>query len=175
MENLSKSRQERMLKRFKKFVLTHRHPRIQMSIILITTSTVGFLCSVVFLRVGLERIWLRYLLSIGLAYVTFLIFVRIWVAYHRREARSDFYVPDMSGTGSSYGGSSSHSTGEGGVATESFTGSGEIPAVASVSNQAQTVSTGSSVSLPDLDSDAVGVIVIGVVIASVASTFVASA
>jgi hypothetical protein len=179
MDTLMESRRERMLGRFKRFVVRHRHPRIQMTLILTATMTAGFLCSVVLLRLGLEKIWLRYLLSICLAYLTFLILVRIWVAYHRRsrlDAGNFYYISDMSDQGNLPGDSSPGTPGnvDAGGSFQGTTGPATASdALKSTSSGASAASAGSGGSIPSVDLDEI--VVIGVVIAAVGSAFVASA
>ncbi|MHC1726617.1 MAG: hypothetical protein AB9866_11495 [Syntrophobacteraceae bacterium] len=179
MKSSYESRRERMLRRLKKVIINNSYPRIQMIIILTATGAAGFLFSMISLQLGLDRIWLRYLLAICFAYVMFLLLVRIWVAYHRRELNAEFDFPNVSGIGSSSRGSTPTVTGQGGTfggggASGSFEGPAEAPALIMVSEAAQPASTGSSASLPDLDADLDGSIVVVIVIAAVASALVAS-
>ena len=58
-------------------------PRFQMLIIVMTTVMTtglsGFLASVVLLRWQLRAMWLRYGLCVALAYLTFLLLLRLWI------------------------------------------------------------------------------------------------
>jgi hypothetical protein len=67
-------------------VLRHAdQPRFQMSVIVLATGAVGFLASYLFLHFGLTSMAVRYPLAIGVAYLTFLGLLRIWLAYQERR------------------------------------------------------------------------------------------
>lgn len=80
-------------------------PRTQMSLLVMFTGIAGFVASYMLLHAGLTEMWLRYLVSFGIAYLAFLLLLWIWL-----RARADDYndipdlsdvVPSPSGTGSS--------------------------------------------------------------------------
>jgi hypothetical protein len=54
-------------------------PRLQMTLLVALTGGVGFLCSVALLHAGLDELWLRYLLSVGAAYLAFLSLLWLWM------------------------------------------------------------------------------------------------
>lgn len=64
-------------------------PRLQMSLILLLTGLVGFLVSFVLLRAGVGRMWLRYPVAVIVAYIAFLLLLRLWLAYQRWSARRE--------------------------------------------------------------------------------------
>jgi len=70
-------------------------PRLQMTLLVLITGISGFIASYVFLRVGLTEMWLRYLVSFGIAYLVFLFLLWLWL-----RTRADDYVdlPDLSNT-----------------------------------------------------------------------------
>jgi hypothetical protein len=80
-------------------------PRTQMSLLVMFTGIAGFVASYMLLHAGLTEMWLRYLVSFGIAYLAFLLLLWIWL-----RTRADDYndipdlsdvVPSPSGTGSS--------------------------------------------------------------------------
>lgn len=80
-------------------------PRTQMSLLVMFTGIAGFIASYMLLHAGLTEMWLRYLVSFGIAYLAFLLLLWIWL-----RTRADDYndipdfsdvVPSPSGTGSS--------------------------------------------------------------------------
>lgn len=60
-------------------------PRFQMSVIVLATGAFGFLASYLFLHFGLTSMAVRYPLAIGVAYLTFLGLLRLWLAYQGRR------------------------------------------------------------------------------------------
>lgn len=62
-----------------------------MSLLLLLTGGAGFLCSYALLHAGLARMWLRYPVSILVAYCVFLLLLRLWLgAQGRRQRGSSF-------------------------------------------------------------------------------------
>lgn len=88
-----------------------------MAVIVAATGSAGFFLSVALLRFGVYTMWLRYGLSVGFAYLAFLLFVRIWLAYHRRRTVSDSGPSDLLDIGNPFKGTGSGKTPE-------FTGGG---------------------------------------------------
>ncbi len=83
-DEVSKGRLQAALERY---FGTKRSPRLGLSIVLILTAGAGFGISRGLHHLGLEAMWARYPLSVLLAYVAFLGFLRVWVAYE--QARFD--------------------------------------------------------------------------------------
>src|SRR5260370_33997685 len=54
-------------------------PRLQMLIVVMLTGLSGFLTSVVLFHWHLRAMWLRYGLCVALAYLVFLLLLRVWV------------------------------------------------------------------------------------------------
>lgn len=78
-------------------------PRLQMFLLVTLTGVSGFLASYIFLRAGLGEMWLRYLASVGVAYLMFLVFLWLWL----RTCAEDYAdLPDISGLPSSVSGNS---------------------------------------------------------------------
>lgn len=112
-----------LLERIKTRLNKLHHPRWLMSGMLILTGAVGFLSSVLLVRLGLEAMAIRYPIAILVAYLAFLMMVWLWVqrqldknqpsepeqaSANKRGKRSLFHsTPDISFGGS--GGSSSAS------------------------------------------------------------------
>jgi hypothetical protein len=72
-------------------------PRLLMFGIVFATAIAGFFASVGLLRIGIVSMWLRYALSIVLAYAVFLFQIWLWVL-HRRGVKVDAEldaVPDQ--------------------------------------------------------------------------------
>jgi len=66
-----------------------------MALIVWATGGAGFLFSVILLKVGLDRLWLRYTMSIAAAYGVFLLLIWLWLVYHRRGPRTDVQLVDL--------------------------------------------------------------------------------
>ena len=73
-------------------------PRIQMSLIVGLTGTVGLLFSFVMLELGITSMTLRYPLALLMAYGVFLLLLWLWL---RTKAEDYVDIPDFSGSGSS--------------------------------------------------------------------------
>lgn len=93
-------------------------PRMQMLLLVTITGISGFIASYSLLKVGIVDMWIRYLVSFGIAYLVFLLLLWLWL---RSRAEDYDNLPDFSGTPSSdTGNSDSHFSGKGG----SFGGGG---------------------------------------------------
>ena len=75
----------RRVERVRRLLLRRGWPRAEMSLILAATGAAGFLASFVLLRLGLSAMWLRYALAVLLAYLVFLLLLRVWLLLHCRE------------------------------------------------------------------------------------------
>ena len=64
-------------------------PRLQMLVLVTLTGASGFVASYALLHAGLVEMWLRYLASIGLAYLMFLFLLWLWLRT-RAEDYADF-------------------------------------------------------------------------------------
>ena len=67
-------------------------PRSTVTLLLFVTGLLGFLASVVMLRLGLHAMWLRYPLAVAVAYLAFLVMLRIWAGTLWRVLREE-HVP----------------------------------------------------------------------------------
>lgn len=84
-----------MLKRLQAHLQRQGIPRIQMFVMVSGTALAGFLSSVLFLRLGLHSMWLRYGLSVVTAYGVFLTFLWFWVIYYRGKLSSSLDGGDL--------------------------------------------------------------------------------
>ena len=66
-------------------LLATSFPRLHMMLILALAAVGTFLCSAMLVRCGLNRMGLRYALAVVGGYVSFLSFVRVWIAYQTRN------------------------------------------------------------------------------------------
>lgn len=68
-----------LIGRFRQRLEQRGHPRLQMALLVAITAGAGFICSVALLHAGVAALWLRYLLSVGLAYLVFLGLLWLWM------------------------------------------------------------------------------------------------
>jgi hypothetical protein len=61
-------------------------PRLQVSLILLSTGLAGFLTSFSLLHLGIPWMWLRYPIAIVFAYCVFLLLLRFWLSLHRTQS-----------------------------------------------------------------------------------------
>ena len=67
------------------------YPRLQMMLLVALTGAAGFLCSTLLLHSGMDEMGLRYLISVGCAYLVFLVLLWLWL----RTSADDYdSVPD---------------------------------------------------------------------------------
>ena len=64
-------------------------PRLHMSALVLVTGAAGFVVSVVLLHAGMMAMWLRYPLAVLVAWVVFLVLLRLWLAWQRRVRQLD--------------------------------------------------------------------------------------
>jgi len=76
------------------------YPRLHMTALIVLTAGVGWLASTVLFAFGMESMWLRYPVSLGIAYSAFLFFLWLWLRRH------DLDVPDVSIDGIGHAGQS---------------------------------------------------------------------
>lgn len=105
-------------------------PRLQMFLLVTLTGATGFVASYLFLRAGLVEMWLRYLVSFGVAYLMFFALLWLWL---RTRAGDYADIPDISGAptfgsdGSSVGGKACYSGKGGGFDGGGASGSFDAP------------------------------------------------
>jgi len=66
-------------------LLATSFPRLQMMLILSLAAVGTFLCSAMLVRFGLKSMGVRYALAVLGGYLSFLSFVRVWIAYQTRN------------------------------------------------------------------------------------------
>lgn len=66
-------------------LLATSFPRLQMLLILALAAVATFLCSATLVRCGLRSMGVRYALAVLGGYLSFLSFVRVWIAYQTRN------------------------------------------------------------------------------------------
>jgi hypothetical protein len=76
--------------------VAQRYPRLIVSLILALAGLAAFAASAGTLRLGVEAMWLRYLVATVAGYAAFLLLLRVWIAFHREGWNLDL-VPDFGG------------------------------------------------------------------------------
>lgn len=84
-----KARRESQLAKFRAVINRDSYPRLEMLMLVSFTGLAGFLASYGLLNLGLNTIWLRYLLSIGIAYVVFLALLGVWLAWKTNKTTTN--------------------------------------------------------------------------------------
>src|SRR5262249_58493843 len=79
--------QQRRIERVRKFLLGHSNPRLQMFAMLSIAGLAGFSTSVILHWLGLNAMWLRYPIAVGVAYLVFLGQIGIWLSLQRRYSK----------------------------------------------------------------------------------------
>ena len=74
---------QRALKALRIYFAHRRWPRLMMSGIMLCTWAVGFLASYVLLHCHIYRMWLRYPVSVLVAWIAFLFLTRLWAEFER--------------------------------------------------------------------------------------------
>lgn len=147
-------------------------PRLQMMMLVALTGAAGFITSFVLLALGLHRMGLRYLLACCVAYLCFLALLWIWLRWRGSDGidvwneptdRAETPHADTDWTG--HGGSS----GGGGASADFDTPASPAP-VAADTQCVSAPTSGSDFELPDMDVEAVplllALLVIGLVLSS---------
>jgi hypothetical protein len=91
----TKPRRELLAEIRARFIATG-YPRLLVLFILLLSGLAAFAFSAGTLRLGFEPMGPRYLLATLVGYAAFLLLIRIWIAFHRREWDPDFDIPDLS-------------------------------------------------------------------------------
>ncbi len=79
----------RLVARISRSLCRKAYPRLQMTLILVTTGLAGFLGSMLLLHAGMEKMWQRYPLAVVISYGVFLLLLKLWVVYQRRSLAQD--------------------------------------------------------------------------------------
>lgn len=89
-------------------------PRVQMTLLVCLTGAIGFLASFSLLHFGLTVLWLRYLVSMGVAYMGFLGLLWVWAKTRDKNLSDGLDLPDISRPGKSGGAKDCGYAGKGG-------------------------------------------------------------
>lgn len=81
MQKLNSLNRNDQIKNFKFLINRNSYPRLEMLMLVILTGFAGFLTSYSLLSLGLSTMWLRYLVSIGAAYIVFLALLGVWLSW----------------------------------------------------------------------------------------------
>lgn len=77
------------------------YPRLQMFLLVVLTGGAGLLASFVLLRSGIEAMYVRYPIAVGLGYLAFLFLLWLWLRTKADDyVDGSFDLPDISGGGS---------------------------------------------------------------------------
>jgi hypothetical protein len=82
-------KRQRAIDRLRTRLLRRRMPRLQMSFIVISSGLVAFVSSFALLELGFSSTAIRYPVALSLAYIAFLVQLRIWISAVRRRAPVD--------------------------------------------------------------------------------------
>ncbi len=77
----------RLTERLRRALLKQESPRLQMAVLVSLSGGAGFLASVALLRAGLERIPVRYVSAVAIAYGVFLLLLWFWILRRRGQIR----------------------------------------------------------------------------------------
>lgn len=158
---MSQPRQE-TLARIQAVIESQSWPRIQMTLLVCLTGGIGFLTSFVLLHHGVTTIWVRYLISMGAAYIGFLFLLWIWSRARDRSLADNLDAPDIGWPGK--GRSSQHCESEGG----DVGGAGAHSAYHPETAVAESPNNGIADMVPDgLDLDELAIPVTAIVLAVV--------
>ena len=82
-----------------KRLITHSYPRLVVLLIVALSGLGAFLFSAVTLELGFTQMGLRYFGATLVGYLTFLLLLRAWIAYERRDWHIDGDLPDLGSRG----------------------------------------------------------------------------
>lgn len=83
--NISQTSNKKLLTRKQKLAKMHHkivkssYPRLEMILLVIFTGLAGFLSSYWLFKFGFTTMWTRYLISIGVSYMSFIVLLKIWL------------------------------------------------------------------------------------------------
>jgi hypothetical protein len=86
MTDRPSSYRSRLVERTRQHLLTAENPRLVMIFLLLGAGLAGFFASAFLLKLGVDRMWLRYPLAVAIAYGTFLALTGLWLWQRRRFA-----------------------------------------------------------------------------------------
>ncbi len=87
--------------RLQRLIERMHSPRLHMMLIVALTATAGFLASIALLHAGVDSLWLRYLIAIVVAYLSFLLFLWCWLRLRRDDVLDSLDIPSPGSRGGS--------------------------------------------------------------------------
>ena len=86
---------EELIEETEDHLLQHGWPRFQMLLLVVLTGAAGFLASYILLHFGMESMASRYPVAVAIAYVVFLLLLRLWLAVQRSGWESVLDAGDL--------------------------------------------------------------------------------
>lgn len=167
---MPRSRKDSLLK-IQAMIESQGWPRIQMTLLVCLTGAIGFLTSVLLLHHGMTTLWVRYLISMGVAYLGFLLLLWVWAKTRHRDLSDGIDLPDIGRPGKGGGSKDCGYEGKGG----DFGGGGASGSYHPDISASESSGSGIAEVLPnslELEELAIPAIVLGVVIMLVGSSVV---
>jgi len=167
---MARSRKE-TLRRIQAMVESQGWPRVQMTLLVCLTGAIGFLTSFLLLHHGMTTLWVRYLISMGVAYLGFLFLLWIWAKTRHKNLSDHLDVPDIGRPGKGGGSKDCGYEGKG----SDYGGGGSSSSYHPEVSVGESPSSGIAEVLPnslELEELAIPLIVIGLVVMLVGSSFV---
>jgi hypothetical protein len=84
---LAQDERTRAIERVRRRIASGGRPRLLVSFLLALTGAAGFLVSTALLHLGVTLMTVRYPLAVLSAYTVFLLLLRLWLAFQRRQTR----------------------------------------------------------------------------------------
>lgn len=110
---MARSRKDSLLK-IQAMIESQGWPRIQMTLLVCLTGAIGFLTSALLLHHGMTTLWVRYLISMGVAYLGFLLLLWVWAKTRHRDLSDGIDLPDIGRPGKGAGSKDCGYEGKGG-------------------------------------------------------------
>lgn len=167
---MARSRSE-TLRKMQAMVESQGWPRVQMTLLVCLTGAIGFLTSVLLLHQGMTTLWVRYLISMGVAYLGFLLLLWVWAKTRHKNLSDYLDVPDIGRPGRGGGSKDCGYEGKGG----DFGGGGASGSYHPEIPVSESSGSGIAEVLPnslELEELAIPAIVLGVVVMLVGSSVV---
>lgn len=87
---------QKEIDRLQRILLRLHSPQLHMALIVALAAATAFLSSYLFLLLGMDKMWMRYGLTIAIAYGVFLFFLWVWLKVHREGIEEHIEMPDPS-------------------------------------------------------------------------------
>lgn len=95
MPRKKKKSRKNIVGKIKRLLQARSFPRLQMTIIVLSTAAAGFLFSFLLLSLGLKYMSIRYAFAIFLAYLTFLFLIWLWLKLQKMKLEADGDIDAM--------------------------------------------------------------------------------